>query len=107
MQMPDPLQTYFDADQRGDAEALAAAFSSDALVTDEGATYRGLEQIGAWWRDAKQQYDHRAEPFEVAASDGGFRVRANVSGNFRGSPATLTYNFKLDGDRIAELEIGA
>lgn len=107
MQMPEPIQNYFDADRRSDAEALVAPFAQDALVKDEGASYRGADEIGAWWRDAKQQYDHRAEPFEVTAADGRVRIRAKVSGKFPGSPATLTYHFRLEGDRIAELEIGA
>src|SRR5687768_3262937 len=107
MQMPTPIQSYFDADQGRDAGALVAAFADDALVKDEGASHRGHAAIGAWWRDAKQQYEHGAEPFEVAAGEGGISVRATVSGNFPGSPATLTYRFRLEGDRIAALEIGA
>jgi ketosteroid isomerase-like protein len=107
MQMPEPIQNYFDADRRSDAEALVVPFAQDALVKDEGASYRGADEIGAWWRDAKQQYDHRAEPFEVTAAAGRVRIRAKVSGKFPGSPATLTYYFRLEGDRIAELEIGA
>ena len=107
MHMPNPIRDYFDADQGKDAGALVAAFAEGALVKDEGASHRGHAEIAAWWRDAKQQYDHRAEPFEVAAGEGRARVRATVSGNFPGSPATLTYHFRFEGDRIAELEIGA
>lgn len=107
MQMPNPIQTYFDADQGGDAAALVEAFAEGALVKDEGVSHRGHAEICAWWRDAKQQYDHRAEPFEVTAGEEKVIVRATVSGNFPGSPATLIYDFRLEGDRIAELEIGA
>lgn len=106
MQIPNPIQSYFDADRGRDADALVAAFAEGALVKDEGASHRGHTEIAAWWRDAKQQYDHRADPFEVTAGEGRVSVRATVSGNFPGSPATLTYHFQLEGDRIAELEIG-
>jgi hypothetical protein len=34
------------------------------------------------------------------------QVRAQVSGAFAGSPVTLSFRFRLDEDRIAELEIG-
>lgn len=107
MQMPTPIQSYFDADQGRDAGALVAAFAADALVKDEGTAHRGHAEISAWWRGAKQQYEHRAEPFEVAVGEDRVSVRATVSGNFPGSPATLIYHFRLEGGRIAELEIGA
>lgn len=105
MQLPPPVQTYFDADQRGDGAALMTAFARDALVQDEGRSYRDHDQIDAWWRDAKQQYAHQAAPFEVKTADGRVSVRATVTGNFPTSPATLTYHFVLAEGRIAELEI--
>ncbi|WP_194953083.1 nuclear transport factor 2 family protein [Sphingopyxis solisilvae] len=105
MQLPHPVQTYFDADQRGDGAALMAAFAPDALVKDEGHSYRGHDQIDAWWRDAKQQYAHQAAPFEAELADDRISVRATVTGNFPTSPAVLTYHFTLADGRIAELEI--
>ena len=33
-------------------------------------------------------------------------IRANVSGNFPGSPVVLDYDFRLMMNRIVELEIG-
>ena len=107
MQMPNPIQDYFNADQGRDVDALVAAFAEGALIKDEGASHRGHAEIGAWWHDAKQQYDHRAEPLEMTDGEGRVSVRATVSGNFPGGPATLTYHFRLEGDRIAELEISA
>jgi ketosteroid isomerase-like protein len=105
MQLPHPVQTYFDADRRCDGAALMTAFAPDALVHDEGRSYRGHDQIDAWWRDAKQQYAHQAVPFEMKIVDGRVSVRAAVTGNFPTSPATLAYHFTLAADRIAELEI--
>lgn len=105
MQLPQPVQNYFDADQRGDAAALMTAFAPDALVQDEGCAYRGRGHIDAWWRGAKQQFAHQAAPFEIKAESRRISVRATVTGNFPTSPATLTYHFVLAEDRIAELEI--
>lgn len=105
MQLPHPVKTYFDADQRGDGAALMTAFVPDALVKDEGRSYQGHDQIDAWWRDAKRQYAHQAAPFDVTTEGGRISVRATVTGNFPTSPATLTYHFVLAEDRIAELEI--
>jgi hypothetical protein len=105
MQLPHPVQIYFDADQRGDRTALMTAFAPDAFVQDEGRSYRGRDQIDTWWRDAKRQYAHQAAPFEVKSEGGRVSVRATVTGNFPTSPATLTYHFVLAEGRIAELEI--
>ena len=107
MQLPDPVQTYFDADQRKDHDAFVAAFAADAVVRDEGNIYRGHSDIGAWWRAAKLKYDHHAVPFEAISEDGSLRVRATVTGNFPSSPATLTYSFGLSGHRITALAITA
>lgn len=107
MKLPEPIQAYFDADQQGGSGAFLGAFASDATVKDEGRTYRGLDEIGAWWREAKQKYDHKAQPFDVSEQDGVMSVRATVTGKFPTSPAVLAYRFKLDGNRIAELEITA
>ena len=35
------------------------------------------------------------------------RVRAKVTGQFPGSPVTLTFAFRLKGDQITTLDIGA
>lgn len=107
MPLPDPIQSFFDADTSTSRNALAAAFAADAIVRDEGHTYHGLPQIEAWWHAAKRKYDHHAVPFEVRDVDGLVQVCAVVTGNFPGSPATLTYRFDLDSDRIASLEITA
>ncbi|GGJ43838.1 hypothetical protein CDQ92_02585 [Sphingopyxis bauzanensis] len=105
MQLPHPVQTYFDADQRDDTAALMTAFAPDALVQDEGRSYYGHADIDSWWRDAKQQFAHQAAPFEIKTEGRRISVRATVTGNFPTSPATLTYHFVLAEDRIAELEI--
>jgi ketosteroid isomerase-like protein len=105
--LPAPIQAYFDADSRGDAEALIRAFAPDAVVHDEGRSHAGREAIGAWWRAAKAKYRHVIEPLGMMERDGAAEIRAEVTGDFLGSPVTLIFAFRLQGDRIAGLEIGA
>ncbi len=105
MQLPAPIRTYFEAHPPQDAQALAAAFAPDAVVHDEHRTHRGPEEILAWWQAAKAQYRHKAEPLDLTQAAGKTVVRARVSGDFPGSPATLTFTFGLAGDRITDLEI--
>jgi hypothetical protein len=107
MKLPLPIQSYFDADEKMDSEALIRAFASDAVVNDEGQSHVGHNAIEAWWRAAKAKYQHLAQPLEAGEQEDVTTVRAKVTGQFPGSPARLIFAFRLSGDRIAELEIGA
>ena len=107
MNLPSPIRSYFDADRSKDGAALIHAFAPDAVVQDEGQSFAGREAIGAWWRESKTKYQTTIEPRDVSEQDGITKVRALVSGKFEGSPATLTFAFRLEGDQITGLEIGA
>ena len=107
MNLPAPIQAYFDADRSHDGQALVHAFAPDAVLKDEGQTHVGRQAIDAWWHKAKAKYQHVVEPLEIANKDDVTNVRARVTGQFPGSPAVLTFAFRLKGDQIAALEIGA
>ena len=107
MNLPSPIQAYFHADKCNDAEALIHAFAPDAVVNDEGQSHAGHQAIDVWWRAAKAKYQHVIEPLAIDEKDDTTKVRAKVTGQFPGSPATLTFAFRLKGDRITGLEIGA
>ena len=106
MNLPSPIQTYFDADERNDGDALVQVFSPDAVVKDEGQSYAGRQAIDAWWREAKAKYQHVIEPLDgITVMDDVTRVRAKVTGQFPGSPAIINFAFRLSGDQIAELDL--
>jgi ketosteroid isomerase-like protein len=107
MNLPSAIQAYFDADNRNDGAALIRAFAPDAVVNDEGQSYAGRHAIEAWWREVKAKYQHVIVPLEVAEKDDVTQVRARLSGQFPGSPVTLTFAFRLDREQITGLEIGA
>jgi len=107
MKLPAPVQTYFDADNSAGDAAPRSAFAPDAIVKDEGKTHVGRDAIEAWWRAAKAQYQHTAEPCGILEERGLTIVRAKVTGRFPGSPALLTFAFRLEDGQIAALEIGA
>ncbi len=67
----------------------------------------GHAVIEAWWRAAKAQYRHTAEPCEILEAEDLTIVRARGTGRFPGSPALLTFAFLLGEGRIAALKIGA
>lgn len=106
MQLPRPIQTYFTARAPQDGDALAAAFASDAIVHDEGADHHGPQAIRDWWLAAKAKYHHHAEPMSAIETSEKTVIKANVTGDFPGSPAVLTFTFGLNGNRISDLEIG-
>ncbi|MCW5735764.1 MAG: nuclear transport factor 2 family protein [Enhydrobacter sp.] len=107
MDLPAPIQAYFDADKATGHVAPTGAFAPEAVVMDEGRTHVGRDAIEAWWRAAKAQYSHTAEPCELRKEQELTVVRARVTGQFPGSPALLTFAFLLADGQIAALKIGA
>ena len=107
MNLPPPIRTYFDADGKSDGAAPLSAFTMDAVIEDENRTHRGHAAIEDWWRRAKAENQHIAKPFDLIVRDHVVEVQAEVSGNFAGSPATLTFTFRLNDDAIVDLRIGA
>lgn len=106
MGLPSPIQAYFDADSRGDDVALAQVFARDAVVEDEGHRHAGRQVIATWWREAKDKYQTALRPMEMDVENGVITIRAEATGQFPGSPAVLSFRFRLDGDFISHLEIG-
>lgn len=103
--LPKPIAAYFAAEHN--PEALAHCLTAQAVMTDDGHTYTGVNAIKAFMAEASAKYGATSVPFAIAQEDGFQRVRANVSGNFPGSPIVLSYRFRLERDLIASLEITA
>ena len=107
IELPAPIAGYFLADQGADADAISRYFTEGATVRDEGHSYVGHEAIRRWKIASSKKYNYTAEPFAVADDAGLTVVTAHLNGDFPGSPIDLRYRFALEGERIAELEIGA
>jgi hypothetical protein len=103
--LPKPIAAYFAAEKDGDAGALARCFTPDGVVYDEGHTFTGAMAIGRWNADARARYHHSVVPISATERDGAVVVVGKVSGDFPGSPVDLQHVFRLDGDKIASLEI--
>ncbi len=102
--LPAPISAYFAAD-RTDGDAVARCFTDQATVKDEGHTYRGREEIRAWRAEASAKYSYVSEPRAIATEGDRAVVTSRLTGNFPGSPVDLRFFFRLDGDKIAQLEI--
>ncbi|WP_187271585.1 nuclear transport factor 2 family protein [Massilia arenae] len=106
--LPSAISTYVEATNAQDAQRVAAAFLPDATVHDEGHLRRGRADIAAWAEDTARQYGSTMVPIGLDRIDGkddGYALRAEVSGNFPGSPITLAFHFALQSNSIASLEI--
>ena len=104
--LPAPLQTYFAANQNFDVESMLAPFAPDAIVRDERKTHQGTDAIRAWIEQATIANKAIATPTAIHTDGDRHTITATVAGAFKGSPITLTFRFRVEGERIAELEIG-
>jgi SnoaL-like domain len=104
LNLPTPIAAYFAA-ETSDGEAVARCFIENATVKDEGHTYSGLAAIKRWKAETSRKYTYTSEPIASEERDGKTVVTSRLTGTFPGSPVELRFFFKLDGDRIASLEI--
>ena len=104
LNLPKPVAAYFTAD-KGDGEAVSRCFTENAVVKDEGHTHKGRAAIKEWKTDASAKYQYTCEPLACEERDGKTVVTSHLVGNFPGSPVDLRYFFRLEGDKIASLEI--
>lgn len=104
LNLPKPIAAYFAAES-GDGEAVSQCFAENAIVKDEGHTYKGRAEIRKWKVDASTKYQYTSDPFASESRDGKTVVTSHVVGNFPGSPVDLRFSFELEDDQIASLEI--
>jgi hypothetical protein len=104
LDLPKPIAAYFTADKAG-AEAVSQCFTENAVVEDEGQTYRGRAAIKQWKADVSAKYQYTSEPLACEQQDETIVVSSRLTGNFPGSPVNLRFCFGLEGDKIASLEI--
>jgi ketosteroid isomerase-like protein len=104
--IPDVITRYFEADARRDIDGVAALFTDDAVVVDEGQTWRGVREIRAWRQGPASLYEYTTEVFGTdPAGEDEYLATGRIDGNFPGGTAELKWRFTLAGDRIRRLHI--
>lgn len=104
--VPGVIGAYFTAhDERRTDDALTA-FTKGAKVHDDGQEYVDADAIRHWLGAASTAFTYtrtfvRAEP----AGQDEWLVINHLAGDFPGGQVDLRYRFRLEGDRIAELQI--
>ena len=104
-ELPTPIAAYFRADEGSDREAFARCFTPDAVVIDEGRTYRGVEAVKRWKTETSARFTYTCEPLAMGEKGGRTVVTCRLTGTFPGSPLDLRFLFGLEKNKIAFLEI--
>ncbi|WP_343694308.1 nuclear transport factor 2 family protein [Flavobacterium sp.] len=105
MNFPQVIKDLVNANNDFDSTAFADCFSETAIAFDEGKTHTGKADIKNWIEKAMKEYSASMKPvdFEGDAEKG--ILKAEISGNFPGSPLILTYDFKFQNEKIESLRI--
>ena len=105
-QLPATIRAYLTAHAAGEADAAVRAFAPDAVVVDEGRTFRGTAEVLEFLRHAGVQYHYTTALVGASRVDDAQWVAVNrLEGDFPGGVAELGYRFTLADDLITELVI--
>ena len=107
-ELPEVVRRYLAAHAERDVDTALAAFGPDAVIVDDGRTYRGVTGVLDFLQRAGADfmYTTTLTGWE-REGERGWIVRNRLEGDFPGGVADLTYRFTLDADLITVLEIGA
>lgn len=103
MNLPKVLTELVNAQDNFDSTSYANCFAKTAVVFDEGKTYNGKNEIKSWIEKANKEYQVTMKPLEY--SEITEILKAEVSGNFPGSPVILSYNLNFKNELIQSLRI--
>ena len=105
-QLPAPIRAYLTAHEAGDAETALRAFAPDAVVVDDGTTYRGTDEVRGFLQSSGTEFQYTTELVGAERVDDHHWVAVNhLEGDFPGGVVDLRYRFAMDGDLIAGLVI--
>ncbi|NML20114.1 nuclear transport factor 2 family protein [Pseudoflavitalea sp. G-6-1-2] len=88
-----------------DSKAYADCFSETAVVFDEGKTHTGRKEIEHWIDDANKRYKAIMNPVGFEEKENESLLKAEVSGDFPGSPIVMTYHLQIADELIKSLRI--
>ena len=105
-ELPATIRDYLAAHAARDTEAALRAFTSTAVVADQGRTFRGTDELRGFLREAGAEFTYTTELVGAQRVDDAHWVAVNrLEGDFPGGVAELAYRFTMDGDLVAELVI--
>lgn len=103
MNLPKVVEELVKTQNEFDSNAYAQCFTESAVVFDEGKTHTGRKKIEQWIDKANKDYRATMKPVDYSETEQA--LKAEVSGNFLGSPLVLTYHFDIRDEKIQSLKI--
>jgi ketosteroid isomerase-like protein len=107
-ELPATIRSYLVAHAARDTDTAIQTFGPDAVVVDQGRTFRGTDEVLEFLRNAGIEFSYTTELVgSERIDDKHWVAHSHLEGDFPGGVADLTYRFTVDGDRITELVIAA
>lgn len=103
MNLPNVIADLAQAQMNFDSVAYSNCFIETAIVFDEGKTHKGKKEIQKWIEKANNEYQTVMKPLEYSTEEE--ILKAEISGNFPGSPIVLAYHFEIKNGLIQSLKI--
>ncbi|MGW0230778.1 hypothetical protein ACWDWO_20900 [Actinopolymorpha singaporensis] len=83
--LPEAIARYLEAHRTHDTTAAITAFTSDAIVIDDGNTYQGNTAIEQWLNRSATEFSYTIEPTGAQQIDAThYVVTHHLEGNFPG-----------------------
>lgn len=105
MKLSGVIQDLIKAQDDFDSIAYAKCFSDDAIVFDEGNTYKGKQEIETWISSANEKYHTVMKPLEFSETKHESILTVELSGSFPGSPIVVKYHFEIHDNKITSLKV--
>jgi hypothetical protein len=107
MNLPKVVADLVQAQNDFDSVAYATCFSETAVVLDEGKTHNGRKEIELWIADSNERYKATMRPVSFEEKETESILKAEVTGNFEGSPIVMSYHLGIADELIQSLKITA
>lgn len=105
MKLPENIKGFIKAQIDQDSTAFANYFTEHAIVSDEGSSYSGREEIKDWIQKAAEKYNMQLTPMDFCQTGSKGKLTVEVSGTFPGSPLVMNYHLEMDDSLISSLQI--
>ena len=102
--LPSAIIAYQQAMVDNDTSRFRECFRDDAVVTDDGKTYTGLDEI-IGWGDELSKLELDTDITSAEAGDQEATITTLVAGDFKGSPLPFRHSIKLKDGKISRLDI--